>query len=331
MKILRSILFWLRNARCVALPQSLFPALIALKLAYPQAGFSWQYAILALFGVVFAHLSANLFDDYFDFKQSGGCHREILASSGLKVRIAKCNYITSGETTTKRLFQVASSFAVIALFIGCYIGFHRGFPIFLIAILGGFLLFFYSAKPLKLSYRGLGEIIVTLLFGPLLMSGVYYAAVGDLPLLLWFISFPMGILAGNVLYTHSILDFASDEKALKITLARWLKTPTKMLIAAFLFIFSPYLIILIGVFFKIVNISLLLVFFSLPLAIMLFYLLYQFLYFPDKKFKPVWWIKPMERWEKIEELGIDWFMIRWYLARNMMIYFSLLLFISLFF
>lgn len=39
----------------------------------------------------------------------------------------------------------------------------------------------------------------------------------------------------------------------------------------------------------------------------------------------------MEKWRKIEELGIDWFMIRWYLARNMMIYFSLWLLLALFF
>lgn len=240
MKSFSNIFFWLKNARCVALPQSLFPTFIALSMAYPQENFSWQFAILTLLGVVFAHLSVNLFDDYFDFKQHGVGNREEWASSGLKMRIAKGDYLIAGKTTTKMLFQVASILGILALAIGFYIGYHRGIPIFFMAILGGLLGFFYSAKPLKLSYRGLGEIIVTLLFGPLLMSGVYYVAVGNLPPALWFVSFPMGILIGNVLYTHSILDFAHDEKALKITLARWLKTTRKMLIGAFFLFFRLF-------------------------------------------------------------------------------------------
>ena len=38
----------------------------------------------------------------------------------------------------------------------------------------------------------------------------------------------------------------------------------------------------------------------------------------------------MERWEKIEELGIDWFMIRWYLEKYDDIFLFTPIYISIF-
>ncbi len=33
---------------------------------------------------------------------------------------------------------------------------------------------------------------------------------------------------------------------------------------------------------------------------------------------------PMEMWDAIKESGIEWFMIRWYLARNLISVFALI-------
>ena len=42
-----------------------------------------------------------------------------------------------------------------------------------------------------------------------------------------------------------------------------------------------------------------------------------------KEHKPKFWMGQFEAWDKIKAIGIEWFMIRWFLARNVMIFFSM--------
>ncbi|MDR1673737.1 MAG: prenyltransferase, partial [Bacteroidales bacterium] len=64
------IRFWYRNARPVSLPQSLLPSVLAVCLSFSTPAFSWWLALLAVVGVALAHLSLNLFDDYFDYRKN---------------------------------------------------------------------------------------------------------------------------------------------------------------------------------------------------------------------------------------------------------------------
>jgi 1,4-dihydroxy-2-naphthoate octaprenyltransferase len=58
---------------------------------------------------------------------------------------------------------------------GLYLVVIYGDPVLLaLGVVGGLLGFFYSAPPLKLSYRGVGEVATFLAFGPLLVVGVAY-------------------------------------------------------------------------------------------------------------------------------------------------------------
>ena len=54
----------------------------------------------------------------------------------------------------------------------------------------------------------------------------------------------------------------------------------------------------------------------LPLSVYLFYLIYEFIYYPKKEFKKHWWLGPIGRWKEIEQSGLGWFALRWYTARN---------------
>jgi 1,4-dihydroxy-2-naphthoate octaprenyltransferase len=67
------------------------------------------------------------------------------------------------------------------------------------------------------------------------------------------------------------------------------------------------------------------------MAITLFRMMIAFVKTPDKKFTPKFWLGPFNQWEKIVEYKIDWFMVRWFTARNLISFFCLIIIILQFF
>lgn len=322
---MKKIKFWFHNARPVALPQSVMPAVTAFCLALSQEGFSWWIGILAIIGGCLAHLGMNLADDYYDYKKKETGFRSSLAREGIRARTTKCPYIESGEATLQQTFRVVIIYGILALIPGVIVLAMRGWPILVIVIIAIILGESYSGDPLRLSYRGFGELDIGAIFGPLLMMGVYYASCGHFSWELLAPAISMGLLVTNVLYVHSVLDIEADLRAEKNTLAAVLKTDKKRLIAAWLIIFVPYLItavvtVLPGV--SRWNLLYLLVFITLPWAIKLFQSLSEFVKDPSKEVNFKGWYGPMKNWENIVAGKLDWFMFRWYLARNLLTAFA---------
>jgi len=324
------LLFWIKNARSISIPQSLMPALLAISLAIPVSGFSWWISSLALLGVVSGHLGLNLFDDYFDYRKKKTNYRDELVHEGFRARIGKCLYITSGQTTMAKLFAAASIFCAISLMIGLVVFYFRGVFILYITFATAILGLSYSAPPLRLSYHGMGELLIGLIFGPMNMIGSYYAACGTISGSIIFISVPVGLLVMNIVYVHSIMDFIPDKKIGKRTLAVLLNNKSGMLAVLAVILSASFIIIAAGILTH--NLSLLywLVFLGVPMACSLFNLMIGFVRNPDKKFSPRFWMGPMGDWDRIEQAGIDWFMIRWLSARNLLIFFCLTIIVSAF-
>ncbi len=315
MKIFQTIKFWLVNARYHSLVQSFWVGLISICIALNSHNFNFKFAILALFGSLLAHLSINLFDDYFDYKSGSVEKRKELNNS---IRKGNCNYLENGKTTPKELLFCSCFIGLLALLIGFYLFLIKGFIILILTIIAGLLGLFYSAPPLKLSYRGLGEIIVGFMFGPLLMTGIYYCTTSEFNNQLTIISLAISALVTNILYVHSIMDEKADKEVNKKTLAVILKTKQLKVIGLLFFIIFPYWIITISVLYYNLPKLLLFIFITLPLNIYLLKIMIDFMNGNNKKYEPKFWMGKMDQWEKFKSIGIDWFMIRWFLARNIM-------------
>jgi len=322
------IKFWFVNARPMTLPQSILPALTAVFLSIHADGFVWWLAVLAVLGVVLAHLGLNLFDDYFDAKKKKQDYREELVHTGMRARIGKTPYLISGEATEKQLFIASSVFCGLAVLIGCLIFWFRGINIAYIAGITAFIGIQYSAPPLRLSYRGMGEIVIGVVFGCLNMIGVAYAATGTFSAEIILLSIPVGLLVMNIVYIHSILDYIPDKMVGKNTLAVLLGNQKAMLVLLFFVIFVPFLAILAGIFWlNVIGLKYLFLFLLFPLAVSLFNMMVDFVKTPEKKFNPKFWLGPMEDWKNIEDAGLAWFMIRWYSARNFVSFFCVFIII----
>ncbi|MCL2391343.1 MAG: prenyltransferase [Oscillospiraceae bacterium] len=379
------LIFWLRNARWVALPQSFTPALAGAVMAGARPGFSVILAIVSIVGVCMAHLSLNLFDDYFDYRKSEPGVRNDLSRAGMRARTGKCDYLISGQATLRQLLMVAFIFGGLAGLCGIVVFIYRGAVILGFVVITALLGIAYSADPLglkeggridaskssdkplaikalgwgsicndclvrservsspyirelknhhkypgPLGYIGLGELTLGFIFGPMLVSGVYLASGGLFSLESIIVGLALGLLVANILYTHSLLDLDADKSVGKLTLAGLISTPEKRLGASFFMMFLPYVIILFGIVFRVLSVWYLLTLLTLPLAVALLRSLIEFVRYPNTPVSPKKWYGPMTRWDEITAEGIDWFMLRWYLARNLITAFSAIVILAAF-
>ena len=48
----------------------------------------------------------------------------------------------------------------------------------------------------------------------------------------------------------------------------------------------------------------------------------RYVKYPQEEVRWKLWYGPVKNWDRLRELGVDWFLVRWLLARNIVIYFS---------
>lgn len=336
---MNKVYFWIKNARSISLPQSLLPAVLAVTVAaltprWYLFGSSDSYdfniwlALLAIFGVVCAHLGMNLADDYYDYRSGVVEKMAVLDENSVRRRMEKCNYISTGKATVKGLRNAIVVFLSIAAMCGLVIFWFRGYPILILMALGGLLGLSYSGGPLRLSFRGYGELVIGVLFGPLLMIGVQVSACGVIDLSLVLLSLCVGLLVTNILYTHSVIDADNDTKSQKMTFARLLKTHRRQISATTAFVMLPFLIVYVGVSAGVWHWSYLFVSILLPLALFLIKSVRASLEAEEYIKEPRWWMGPMGNWEAYKKANIDWFLIRWLPARNLVTFFCLIIVIA---
>ena len=192
---------WFQNARPISLPQSLLPALTAVALSYNAGGeFNWIAAVASIFGVALTHLGLNLLDDWFDYKNGSAEARQKVANEGFRGRMVKYPYLTSGEATPKQLLGAIASYMLAAAVCGLIVIWATGWNFMILAWVAAALVLgvSYSGGPLKLGFRGLGELVIFLMFGPLMMTGVYYAITGGLDWKITWLSIAVGLLVTNI-------------------------------------------------------------------------------------------------------------------------------------
>lgn len=322
---MNTLKFWIKNARDIALPQSILPALLAVSMAAVHPDFSWWPALVALFGVVCAHLGFNLADDYFDYRHNDVEARKKVTAEGFRTHMEKCHYIESGEATPKELLMAMCAFLAVAGVAGGVVWWFRGWPVAVLALAGLLLGISYSGKPLELGYHGLGELVIGVMFGPLLMIGMQFAACGVFDSKIVWVSAAVGLLVTNIVYSHAVLDLKADAQAGKMTFARLLRTRGAMLSFSGVFNLMPFAILIVGVAVGQLHWAYLSVLPLLPMGIYLIYSLAAHLNDKTIPFEPRWWMGPMGNFELYRRHNMDWFLIRWLVARNLVTFFCLVL------
>lgn len=336
-----TFLFWFKNARNIALPQSALPCLAAIILCIGQEGFLWWLAFPVFFGICAAHLGMNLADDYFDFKHDSRI-RSDLSSTSIRARMEKCHYLQrEGDAATGERKATISQlgWAVVAFlgfaalmggitFVAQWLihGWQAAMGIVIYAVAGLIVGINYSGKPLELGYHGLGELVIGLMFGPLNMMGVQAALTGaPFTWQMLCISIGIGCMVTNIVYVHSVMEVDADAELGKMTFARLLKSKKAMIIFIGIFAIVPFAMLALGIGLGWWSPWYLLTIATLPMSIFLIHSTRLFAYGLPRNDTPRWWMGPMGDWEGYKQAGMDWFLFRWLLARNICTFFCLIL------
>lgn len=322
---MNKIKFWYKNARPISLPQSLLPAMTAIALSYGGDEFSWIAAVASLVGVAMLHLAMNLLDDWFDYKEGSAEARQKVSNEGFRGRMVKYPYLTSGEATTGQLLGASAVFFGIALLMGIVVIAVRGWNILYWMAAAIIIGVSYSGGPLKLGFRGLGEAVIFIMFGPLMMSGIYYAVTGDFGWKILLLSTAVGLLVTNIVYSHSVLDSVPDMKMGKKTMAHLMGSEKGQIVFSAFLNVGPYLLVALGVALGILHWAYLAVLAVLPVSVWLVRSLDDFVMHREVPIEPKPWMGPMGDFEAYRKAGIDWFLLRWLTARNIVMMFCLVL------
>ena len=183
---------WLLITRACVFPMTLFSALMGALLAAAAGPVAWGALALCGIGLLVAHASNNMINDYFD------------TASGLdSAEYPRAQYaphpLLDGLVTRRGLRNAILGANAIDLAILIALASWRGPAVIAFAMAGLFISVFYVAPPVRLKHRGLGEIGVLLVWGPLMIAGTYFVAAGTLPTRAWLGSIPYALLVMTVL------------------------------------------------------------------------------------------------------------------------------------
>ncbi len=262
--IISTVRSWVMATRLPFITASLGSVFVGASVAWYQNGrFDLSLFLLTVLGTIFAHLGANMINDYFDHLSGNDvinkCHNQFTGGSRV---------IQDGIFSPQKVYITSILFFIITTIIGIYLNFVLpGNTLLIIGAIGLFLAGSYSAKPLQLAYRGLGEITVGLAFGITIAIGTYFVQTGEISYLPVLASIPLSILVFLILFINEFQDYSADKQAGKKTLVVRINNKLNAIRVYQVMLFLPFIYIIPFVIMKIFPIWILLTLLPIPIAI----------------------------------------------------------------
>jgi len=204
---LRGPIFWLKAARAPFFTGSLAPVLVGTATAFHLSGsIDWLRALLALLAITALHAGANLANDYYDHLSGND---EINLTRAWPFT-GGSRFIQEGWARPREILAASLISIAFGALIGLYFVSLFGWPILLLGLFGATTGFFYTASPLRLGYRGIGEFVVFLDFGLLPVLGAAYVQTQTFTPTAALAGCLVGLLMTNVLWINQFQDAEAD-------------------------------------------------------------------------------------------------------------------------
>ena len=205
------ILLWIRAIRAPFFSATVMSSVIAAALAFSEGSFNWFYFIGAALVIAGSNCGINLINDYFDHKSGNDEINKYPTpfSGGSRV-------IQEGLIKPRSILMAGIiSFSIVTL-IGLYFVIFVNIHLLWFGLAAVILGYFYTGSPLRLSYRGVGEIFVFIKSGPLAVCGTYLLFTGKITMEALLVSIPPGLLIAAILFINEFPDYEADKAAGKM-------------------------------------------------------------------------------------------------------------------
>jgi 1,4-dihydroxy-2-naphthoate polyprenyltransferase len=200
---------WIQASRPPFFIATLSPLVIGWLLARDY-GLHLGRFLAVILGALIVHLVTNLANDYFEY----------LAGTDAGESIGGSRVIQEGKISPRALLRAIVLLYCLAFVVAAYLMISlKLFQIFPLVMFAFFSSLFYVAPPIRYGYHGLGELLVGINMGPIMVVGTYCVMAGHYALRPLYISLPVGLMVASILYYQSLPDVKTDLAAGKYTLA----------------------------------------------------------------------------------------------------------------
>ena len=200
---------WWLAIRPHTLSAGAVPVVVGSALAFTHGAFAWELAGLTLLGALLVQIGANLTDEYADHDATG--------SSGKY--LAPHKVIARGLLTAHQVKRGAMAAFVVATAIGAYLVWRSDLNLLWLCLASLVVAWAYSAGPLPLGDQALGEVLVFVFMGPVMVLGTVYVQWVRWDWEALFLALPVGGLVTAILMANNLRDFEEDHAQGRRTLA----------------------------------------------------------------------------------------------------------------
>jgi len=195
---------WLLETRPQFLILSAVLAFLGTCIAWYHGSFHLGYALLAFVGLLLAHISVNVLNDYFDYRSGIDLATKRTPFSG------GSGILPAALLAPGQVFRFGMISFLLAAVIGVYFVITRGWLLLPLLLVGGLCILFYTPVILKRRWPewspGLG-------LGTLPILGAYFVQTADYTWPALIAAIPSGILVHNLLFLNEFPDVEADKTA----------------------------------------------------------------------------------------------------------------------
>lgn len=197
--------YWIIAAHPWSFPASGSPALMAFSYVFylyktgVVSDVNWANGVIAFFGAIIFHMSGNLIGDYHDYMNGVD---QLEKTGPFRVLIHKI-------FKPKTILIYGYIVLLLGIIIGAYLFLRTGLPLIYIGLYGIISATLYY----KFKYVALGDLIIFLSFGLMIMLGVVYVMTGIINWTSLLVVSPVGLLIVAILHANNTRDMLQDKQA----------------------------------------------------------------------------------------------------------------------
>lgn len=208
-RLRRFVRVWWMAVRPFSFTASVTPVVLGAVVAAYDGYFDLALFGLTLVGSVAIHAGTNLINDYYDWKKGADTPESLGPNRAMQ----------SGMLTPRQVFVGGLLFFAFGSAIGLYLVATRGVFILLLGVFSVLAGWFYTAGPKAFAYVGLGEVVVFVFMGPIMVIGSYFVLAQQVSWQALLMSVPIGLLVAAILHANNMRDLEGDLAKNKRTLA----------------------------------------------------------------------------------------------------------------